>query len=61
VLILLVGRIEHIVGNDAVVLEPGDVLAVPAGVSHRATVLGDVDADMIVAYTSGRREYQAIF
>ncbi|HSL24996.1 MAG TPA: cupin domain-containing protein [Acidimicrobiia bacterium] len=60
VLILLVGRIEHIVGNDAVVLEPGDVLAVPAGVSHRAAVLGDVDADMIVAYTSGRREYQAI-
>jgi len=60
VLILLEGRIEHVVGNESLTLEAGDVLAVPAGVAHRAQSIGEVDADMIVAYTSGRRGYVAL-
>ena len=57
VLILLEGRLAHVVGVETVTLEAGDVLAVPAGVAHRAESIGSVDADMIVAYTSGRRGY----
>lgn len=60
VLILLEGRIEHVVGNETLTLEAGDVLAVPAGVAHRAQSIGEIDADMIVAYTSGRRGYVAL-
>ena len=60
VLILLEGRLEHVVGHETVSLEAGDVLAVPAGVAHRAQSVGDGDAHMIVAYTSGRRGYVAI-
>ena len=58
VLYLLGGRLEHTVGNDTVVLERGDTLTVPAGVPHNAAALGDEDADMIVAYSSGLRDFQ---
>jgi mannose-6-phosphate isomerase-like protein (cupin superfamily) len=60
VLILLEGRLEHVVGAKTVMLEAGDVLAVPAGVAHRAHSVGGADAQMIVAYTSGRRGYVAL-
>ena len=60
VLILLEGRLAHVVGMETVTLEAGDVLAVPAGVAHRAESIGSIDADMIVAYTSGRRGYVSL-
>lgn len=60
VVIVLDGRIEHVVGSESIVLEAGDVLAVPAGVAHRATSIGAVDADMVIAYTSGRRGYMVL-
>ena len=60
VLILLEGRLAHVVGMETVILEAGDVLAVPAGVAHRAESTGSIDADMIIAYTSGRRGYVAL-
>ncbi|MFW6162751.1 MAG: cupin domain-containing protein [Planctomycetota bacterium] len=58
VLYLLSGRLEHTVGDDAVVLEAGDTLSVGPGIAHNATALGDEDADMIVAYSSGSRDFQ---
>ena len=58
VLYLLKGRLEHSVGDDAVILEAGDTLSMPASVPHNATALGDDDADMIVVYSSGRRDFQ---
>jgi quercetin dioxygenase-like cupin family protein len=57
VLYLLRGTLEHTLGGDAVTLHAGDTLSVPAGVPHNATALGDEDADMIVAYSSGSRDF----
>jgi mannose-6-phosphate isomerase-like protein (cupin superfamily) len=44
-------------GDKKVVLSAGDTLVVAAGVSHNAVSIGDVDADMIVAYSSGARDF----
>ena len=57
VLYLLAGRLRHSVGDGAVALEPGQVIVIPAGVFHNAQSVGDVDADMIVAYSSGERDF----
>ena len=57
VLYVLSGRLEHWVGERSMILEAGDTLTVPANVVHGATVIGDVDADMIVAYSSGERDF----
>ena len=57
VLYLLSGRLEHTVGDETVALGPGDTLAIPAGVFHNARSVGDEDADMIVAYSSGERDF----
>lgn len=58
VLYLLSGRLKHTVGDAAVRLDPGDTLTIPAGVFHNATSIGDVDADMIVAYSSAERDFE---
>ena len=58
VLYLLAGRLEHTMGGAKVILEPGDTLVVAADVPHNALSVGDVDADMIVVYDSGERDFQ---
>ena len=57
-LYLLRGRLRHFAGNESVVLEPGDTLTVGSDVPHYAVNIGDDDADMIVAYSSARRNFQ---
>ncbi len=57
-LYLLRGRLEHTVGADKVITEAGEVIVVPAGVPHIARNIGDEDADMIVAYSAGVREFR---
>ena len=57
VLYLLKGRLDHSMGDEKVVLEPGDTLVVKAGVPHDAVSIGETDADMIVAYSSGDRDF----
>jgi len=42
--IVLEGRIEYVVGNEAFVLEPGDVLCHRSDVPHGARNIGDVQA-----------------
>ena len=58
VLCLLSGRLEHLVGDDVVTVDAGDVLAVERGVAHCARSVGDEDAEMIVAYSSGERMFR---
>lgn len=58
VLYVLRGRVRHSVGEETFVLEPGDTLAIPAGVFHHATNIGDEDADVIVAYSTGERDFE---
>jgi quercetin dioxygenase-like cupin family protein len=57
ILHLLAGRLEHAVGGESVRLEPGDTLVVPRGVPHAARNVSDVDAEMVVVYDSGSRDF----
>jgi quercetin dioxygenase-like cupin family protein len=57
-LYLISGRLEHSVGDETVTMEPGDTLMVAPGVPHNATSVGDEDAVMIVAYSSGERAFE---
>ena len=57
ILYLLSGRLEHTLSDQTFTLEPGDTLAIPPGVFHNARSVGDVDADMIVAYSTGVRDF----
>lgn len=56
-LYLLAGKLEHSVGDQMFTLEPGDTLTIPAGQPHHAISVGEVDADMIVAYDSAQRDF----
>src|SRR5438876_1056637 len=56
-LYLLRGRLAHTIGEEQVILEAGDTLTIPAGVFHNAVSIGEEDADMIVAYSSGSRDF----
>ena len=57
VLYLLTGRLIHTVGDEKVTLNAGDTLVIPAGVFHNAKSVGHVDADMIVTYSTGHRDF----
>lgn len=57
VLYLMSGRVAHSIDDETVTLEAGDTLLVPAGTVHHAVSVGDVDADMIVAFSSGHRDF----
>ena len=57
VLYLLHGRLEHYMGDEKVILEAGDTLVVAPYVAHYATNIGNENADMIVAYSSGERDF----
>lgn len=58
ILYLVSGTLEHSIGDQKVVLHAGDTLLAPKGVFHNAVNIGDVDADMIVAYDSGTRDFE---
>jgi len=58
VLYLLAGRLEHWMGKQSVIMAPGDTIVVSRGIAHHARNIGDVDADMIVAYSSGQRDFR---
>lgn len=59
VLHLLRGKLEHSIGAGMVVLSPGDTLTIPPGIFHDAASIGDEDAEMIVAYPTGCRDFVA--
>jgi mannose-6-phosphate isomerase-like protein (cupin superfamily) len=44
-------------GDEKVILEAGDTLVVAPYVAHHATNIGNENADMIVAYSSGERDF----
>jgi len=58
VLHLLAGRLEHEIGGQWVVMQPGDTLVVDAGVPHHARSVGETDADMVVVYDAGKRQFR---
>jgi glucosamine-6-phosphate deaminase len=58
VLYLLKGTLRHSIGDSNVVMNAGDTISIPAGVFHNAVNIGDEDADMIVAHSSGCRDFE---
>lgn len=58
VLYLLKGRLRHSFGDESVELQAGDTLVIRPGVMHHAVNLGDTEADMIVCYSSGKRDFR---
>lgn len=58
VLYLLRGELIHSIGEETVNMSAGDTIIVPAGVMHNAVNQGETDADMIVAYSSGTRDFR---
>lgn len=58
ILYLLHGQLTHTFGDESLEMRAGDTLIVPPGVMHNATNDGTVDADMIVAYSSGSRDFR---
>ena len=57
-LYLLKGKLEHTMGSEKIILNPGDTLTVAPGVFHNALSVGEEDADMMVCYSSGTRDFQ---
>jgi len=58
VLYLLSGQLTHSFADQSVEMVAGDTLVVPAGVMHNAVNTGTTDADMIVAYSDGNRDFR---
>ena len=56
ILHLLSGRLEHVVGRETCVLNPGDTISVPSGVLHHATAVGGQPAVAVIAFSSADRE-----
>jgi quercetin dioxygenase-like cupin family protein len=60
VIYVLSGSCEQRVGNETVILKPGDALRVPAGVPHQAKVLGNEPFRSVVAYNTGERQFTVV-
>ncbi len=58
ILYLLRGRLEHSLGDNKALMKAGDTLVAPAGVAHNAISIGECDAEMIVVYSSGQRQFK---
>jgi mannose-6-phosphate isomerase-like protein (cupin superfamily) len=58
IVLLFSGSVEHVVGDETVELNAGDVLIVPAGVPHQARSVGAISAEMVVVYNSGERGFR---
>src|SRR4051812_32083177 len=56
ILYVLSGSCEHLIGDKKVTLHAGDLIRVPAGVKHRATVVGNQPLIAAISYSSGDRQ-----
>lgn len=54
VLYVLEGTVRRTVGEDAIIMKTGDTCIVPPSVRHGVANIGDIDADLIVVFTSGQ-------
>ena len=56
ILHLLSGRLEHSLGEQKFLLNPGDTISIPAGQWHTAHALDGRDAEMVICFSSADRE-----
>jgi mannose-6-phosphate isomerase-like protein (cupin superfamily) len=55
-LYVLSGSCEHVVGDKKVILHAGDLLRVPRGAKHQATVIGDEPLRAVISYSCPNRQ-----
>lgn len=53
------GRLAVHAGSETFLLEAADALAIPAGLAHRIENVGTEDAEIILSYSTGNRDYVA--
>lgn len=58
VIYLIKGKVEVRAGAETFSLDPTDALAIPGGLSHQIHNPGTDDAELIISYSTGDREYQ---
>lgn len=58
-LYVLSGSCEHLVGDEWVSIQAGDLVRIPAGVSHRARTR-DEPMRAVIAYSAGVRDFTAV-
>lgn len=56
ILHLLSGRLEHSLGDEKFLLNPGDTISIPAGEWHNARALDGMDAEMVICFSSADRQ-----
>ena len=61
ILHLISGRLEHSLGDEKFLLNPGDTILIPAGQWHNSRALHGVDAEMVICFSSADRatEFEA--
>jgi quercetin dioxygenase-like cupin family protein len=59
VIYLFGGKVDVLVGEETTLLQSGDALTIPANLVHRIENVGSEDAEMMLSYSSGDREYVA--
>ncbi len=57
---LIQGSVEQSVGDEQVVMQPGDTVFIPRGSPHQSRTVGRGEAIMLVSYSAGERIYQAV-
>jgi quercetin dioxygenase-like cupin family protein len=60
IVVVLEGRLQHVVGDHTAELGPGDVLLVHPGVRHRGTNIGDDMVRLLIVYDSGERQFERV-
>ncbi len=60
IILLLAGSVRHVVADEVINLEAGDLLIVPPGIPHQARSIGPARAEMVIVYNSGRREFEVV-
>lgn len=58
ILHLLRGKLLYYVQDECIEVNPGDTLSIEAGVPHYGESVGDEDAEMIVAFSNGVRDFK---
>jgi len=55
ILHVLSGQLEHSLGEAVFVMEPGDTISIPQGVWHQARATSEVDAEIVICFSSADR------
>jgi quercetin dioxygenase-like cupin family protein len=60
-LYLISGELDHYASDVGTLrMNPGDVIVIPTGVTHNARCVSTDDAEMIVIYSSPKREFEPV-